>query len=91
MLNLLYGRRLDPLKPLTPTTDGEVSAIRPLILVEERKIAAWAVAHEVPVVACPVCDEHPTSRRRDLKELMARFASLNADLHGSVRAALYGA
>jgi tRNA 2-thiocytidine biosynthesis protein TtcA len=89
LLNLFYGRRLEALKPLTPASEVEVSAIRPLILVEERKIAAWSVAHEIPVVACPVCDTVPESRRRDLKEIMARFQSINADLHGSVRAALY--
>lgn len=89
LLNLFYGRRLEPLKPATPASKVEVVTIRPLILVEERKIAAWAVQHEVPVIACPVCDTVPESRRRDLKEIMRRFASLNADLHASVRAALY--
>ena len=44
---------------------------------------------DIPVVACPVCDTVPESRRRDLKEIMVRFQSLNADLHGSIRAALY--
>lgn len=89
LLNLLYGRRLDPLKAATPASAHEVTTIRPLILVEERKIAAWAVTHEVPIVDCPVCDTTPESRRRDLKELMRGFASLNADLHASVRTALY--
>jgi tRNA 2-thiocytidine biosynthesis protein TtcA len=89
LLNLFYGRRLDPLKAATPASEVPVTTIRPLILVEERKIAAWSVAHEIPVVACPVCDTVPESRRRDLKEIMVRFQSINADLHGSIRAALY--
>ena len=89
LLNLFYGRRLDPLKPLTPTTRAEVVTVRPMILIEERKIAAWAVQHEVPVIDCPVCDTVPESRRRDLKGVMRQFQSLNADLHASVRTALY--
>lgn len=89
LLNLFYGRRLDPLKPATPASGVAVTTIRPLILVEERKIAAWAVAHEVPVVACPVCDTVPESRRRDLKEIMTRFGQLHVDVRASVRGALY--
>lgn len=88
-LNLLYGRRLDPLKPATPASTHEVVTIRPLILVEERKIEAWAIAQQVPVVACPVCDTVPESRRRDLKQLINGFARLNADVYASVRQALY--
>ncbi len=90
-LNLLYGRRLEPLKPVTPTASGEVATIRPLVLVEERKIADWAERHEVPTVACPVCDDTPKSRRRDIKRLVAEFAGLDSDVHASVRAALYDA
>ncbi|RMG11354.1 MAG: tRNA 2-thiocytidine(32) synthetase TtcA, partial [Deltaproteobacteria bacterium] len=40
-LNLFYGGRLAPLKPCTPTGDGRLVTIRPLILVEEAKIRAW--------------------------------------------------
>ncbi len=89
LLNLLYGRKLDPLKPATPASQHDVTTIRPLILVEERKIAAWITAQDLPVVACPVCDTTPESRRRDLKQLIRQLQSLNADVHASVRAALY--
>ena len=40
-LNLLFGRRLDPLKPLTPASEHNVATIRPCLLVEERKVRAW--------------------------------------------------
>lgn len=89
-LNLLYGRRLEPLKAATPSTNGPTT-IRPLVLVEERKIAAWATTHDVAVVDCPVCDETPRSRRRDVKKLIDGFAGLDADVYDSVRTALYAA
>lgn len=88
-LNLFYGRRLDPLKPATPASAHEVTTIRPLILVEERKILAWALNHDIPVVACPVCDTVPESRRRDIKALMRQFSGLDVDIYASVRDALY--
>ncbi len=89
LLNLLYGRRLDPLKPATPSREGAVTTIRPLVLVEERKIEAWVVARQAPTVACPVCDTYPDSRRRDLKHLLSGLSELGADPRASVRAALY--
>ncbi len=89
-LNLFYGRRLDPLKPATPASVHEVTTIRPMILVEERKVLAWAIDHDVPVVACPVCDTVPESRRRDIKNLMRQFSGLDVDVYSSVRQALYG-
>lgn len=88
-LNLFFGRRLDPLKPATPTADGEVTTIRPLLLVEERKIEGWVEQNDVSTVPCPVCDTFPDSKRRDLKELLAEFAKLQPDMHASVRTALY--
>ncbi|MCB9544332.1 MAG: hypothetical protein H6706_00390 [Myxococcales bacterium] len=90
LLNLLFQRRLDPLKPATPTEDGGVVAIRPLILVEERKIVAWAEESGLEPVACPVCDSFPASRRRDLKGVIETLRAVSPDLHASVRAALYG-
>ena len=88
LLNLFYGRRLEPLKALTPSAQG-VCTIRPLILVEERKIASWVATWDVDAVACPVCDTYPKSKRRDLKQLIESFGALHPDLHASVRQALY--
>lgn len=89
-LNLLYQRRLDPLKAATPASEHPVTTIRPLILVEERRVKAWVEQHGIAPVPCPVCDTFPASRRRDLKRLIDGFAGLNADVHASVREALYG-
>jgi tRNA 2-thiocytidine biosynthesis protein TtcA len=88
-LNLFFGRRLDPLKPLTPTSDASVTTIRPMILLEERKVRGWVEQSELPTVDCPVCDSFPESRRRDLKELIRSFTDLHGDVHASVRTALY--
>lgn len=87
-LNLLYGRRLDPLKPATPSEQG-VTTIRPLILVEERKVVDWAERFAVPTVDCPVCDNFPASRRRDLKQFLDGLDGFGADVYASLRQALY--
>ncbi|MEZ4436160.1 MAG: ATP-binding protein [bacterium] len=89
-LNLLYGRRLDPLKPATPSEREPVVTIRPLILVEERRIRAWVARHGIDAVPCPVCDTVPDSKRRDLKALVDGFRAMQPDVDASVREALYG-
>lgn len=89
-LNLLYGRRLDPLKAATPSADGSVVTIRPLILVEERRVRDWVAAHGVDAVPCPVCDRVPDSKRRDLKGLIEGFRAMQPGVDASVREALYG-
>lgn len=88
-LNLLFGRRLDPLKAATPASELEVTTIRPLILVEERKIRAWVEEHQIPVVACPSCDDFPNSKRREVKHLIQNFQQTHPEVHESVRSALY--
>lgn len=89
-LNLLYGRRLDPLKPATPSASGEVTTIRPLILVEERRVRDWVARHTIDAVPCPVCDRVPDSKRRDLKALVEGFRAMQPGVDASVREALYG-
>lgn len=89
-LNLFFQRRLDPLKPLTPADEHAVTTIRPLLLVEERAIRDWVTRHDVPVVACPVCDSFPTSSRRDVGALIDQMKVLHPELASSVRDALYG-
>jgi tRNA 2-thiocytidine biosynthesis protein TtcA len=89
-LNLFFRRQLDPLKAITPSDTG-VATIRPLILVEERKIIAWQRHHEVQAVACPVCDQWPDSSRRNLGVLLEQMREVHPELEQSVRDALYGA
>lgn len=91
LLNLLFGRRLDPLKAATPASEVAVTTIRPLILVEERKVEAWVAEHAIPTIPCPVCDTFPDSKRRDLKAVVADLARVQPDILASVRQALYGA
>ena len=65
-LNLLYGRRLDAMKPATPSERGVVT-VRPLIWVPEATVQSWREREGVEVVPCPVCDSFPASKRRETK------------------------
>ena len=89
-LNLLFGRRLDPLKPLTPASEHDVATIRPCLLVEERKIRAWVEQSGIQPIACPVCDSFPDAKRRDLKGVIQGLSQAQPEIYASVREALYG-
>jgi len=89
-LNLLFGQRLAPLKPLTEASAQEVATIRPLILIEERKIVDWIASAGLEPIPCPVCDSFPDSKRRALKAMIDGVRAVEGDLHRSVREALYG-
>jgi tRNA 2-thiocytidine biosynthesis protein TtcA len=88
-LNLLFQRRLAPLKPATPTRDGKVTTIRPLLFVSEAQVVAWMKDNAVEPVACPVCDNYPQSQRRDLKHTIEALRKHSPNLSESVRKALY--
>ena len=89
-LNLLYGQRLAPLKAATPATEHPVTTIRPLLLIEERRIRAWATRSGLAPVDCPVCDSFPDAKRRDLKGLIQSLSELQPEIYRSLRGALYG-
>jgi tRNA 2-thiocytidine biosynthesis protein TtcA len=88
-LNLLFGRKLNPLKPSTPSAKHQVTTIRPMILIEERKIKDWVEKSNLSPVPCPVCDSFPDAKRRDLKQMMDQFRTLQSDVHSSMRTAIY--
>jgi tRNA 2-thiocytidine biosynthesis protein TtcA len=89
-LNMLFGRNLRPLTPTTRTTDGDVTTIRPFILVEEAKLQAWVDQSGLSPIDCPVCDNFPDAKRRDLKGLFSSLSTVQSELHASIREALYG-
>lgn len=89
LMNLLFGRRLEPMTPLRRGDRTEVTVIRPLLLVDEPKIRGWVEQHAVPVVPCPVCDPLGDARRATLGAWLDGLRAQQPDLDDAFRAALY--
>ena len=89
-LNLFYQRRLDPLKPVTPSDVTNVSTVPPMIFVEEEQVIDWIAAAGLAPIGCPVCDTFPRSSRRDIGQMVKQMRALHPELTESVRQALYG-
>jgi len=67
LLNLFYSGRLETMAPNVQFFDGQISVIRPLIYVEERRLdqLTRALAFPLPKVTCPLSR---TSKRAWIKE-----------------------
>jgi tRNA 2-thiocytidine biosynthesis protein TtcA len=70
LLSLLHAGRLETLAPRLEFFDGAIVLIRPLIYVEERRLAQLARALEIPLAEA-VCPRAATSQRAWVKRWLA--------------------
>ncbi len=89
LMNLLYGRRLEPMAPLRRGDRTAVATIRPLLLVPEAKVKAWVEQHGVLVVPCPVCDNQEGAKRAEIGLWIDGLRQRQPFLDDAVRAAIY--
>lgn len=89
MMNLLFGRRLEPMTPIRHGDRTPVAAIRPLLLVDEAKVIGWVAQHGVAVVPCPVCDSQADAHRADIGRWLDGMRERQPLLDDAFRAAVY--
>jgi tRNA 2-thiocytidine biosynthesis protein TtcA len=82
-LNICYAGEISAMQPFQPMFGGKITIIRPLALVEENEIRKF-VNHlglrEIPN-QCPTAQ---TSRRREIKQLLARLYTTNRKIKGNI-------
>ena len=62
--------------------------IRPLLGCAEADLAAYALAHRVPILPCNLCGNQPNSQRQQVKRLLASLEGQIPDLRRSLAAAV---
>ncbi|PCC72738.1 tRNA s(2)C-32 sulfurtransferase [Nannocystis exedens] len=87
LLNQLYAGQLKAMAPRLRSDDGRNTIIRPLILCEERDLAAYAVEQGFPVVPCDLCGSQDNLRRVYVRQLLTRLEADNPDVRRSLLAA----
>ncbi len=87
MLSLLFEGRLSCFRPVTYLDRSGVTQIRPLVYAGELKIAKLAEALELPVVENP-CPMDKTSKRHEIKELLAQMGAAYPDMKSKVFGAM---
>ncbi len=87
MMSLLFEGRVSCFRPVTFLDRSGVTQIRPLIYAGEKKIANLAVELDLPVVENP-CPEDKTSKRYEIKTLLAQLSDAYPDLKSKIFGAM---
>jgi len=87
MMSLLFEGRLNCFKPVTYMSRMDVTQIRPMVYAGELRIANLAESLGLPVVP-NTCPEDESSKRAEIKALLANMAKTYPDLKSKVFGAM---
>ena len=87
LLSLLFEGRLSCFRPVTYLDRSGVTQIRPLVYAGEKKIASVAAQLRLPVVENP-CPMDKSSKRHEVKELLAALGAQYPDMKSKVFGAM---
>jgi len=90
LINILYGRQVNTMRPMQEIFQGKMHIIRPLAYVDENLIKSFVSEQHLPVISklCPVEDD---TRRRKVKTLIRQFQmdEKNANIRKNIFKSLY--
>ena len=87
MMSLLFEGRISCFRPVTFLNRSGVTQIRPLVYAGEKKIANLAAELQLPIVENP-CPEDKTSKRYEIKKLLAQMSQDYPDLKSKIFGAM---
>jgi tRNA 2-thiocytidine biosynthesis protein TtcA len=83
LLNIFYSAEISTMLPIQPMFKGKITIIRPLALLEERKIERFAREMDLPYFPCG-CPASGRSKRREIKELVSALEKKNRRIKGNI-------
>ena len=87
MMSLLFEGRISCFRPVTFLDRSGVTQIRPLVYAGEKKIANLAAELQLPIVENS-CPEDKTSKRYEIKKLLAQMSQDYTDLKSKIFGAM---
>ncbi len=83
LLNIFYSAEISTMLPFQPLFKGKITLIRPLALIEEKKILRFAKEMDLPYSpsGCPVSGK---TRRKEIKELIEVLEKKNPKVKGNI-------
>ena len=87
LLNIFYSAEISTMLPVQPMFDGKITLVRPLALLEERKIERFAKEMGLPYFPCG-CPASGRSKRKRVKELIGALERENGRVKGNIFRAL---
>lgn len=88
LMSVFYGGAIRSMPPKLRTDDGRNIVIRPMVYCQERDIAAFAAAHEFPIIPCNLCGSQENLMRRKVKQLIRDLARDNPKVPSNMLHAL---
>jgi len=74
-LNLFHGGKLQAMPPKLLSDDGQHMVIRPLAMVPETLIEAYANKKRFPIIPCDLCGSQPNLQRAKIKAMLRQWES----------------
>jgi tRNA 2-thiocytidine biosynthesis protein TtcA len=87
LLSMLFNGKTRSMPPKLHSDDGQSTVIRPLCLVAEADLAAFAESAGFPIIPCNLCGSQENLQRKKVKQLLDQWDREN----GSVRESLFAA
>ena len=83
LLNIFYSAEISTMLPLQTLFKGKIALIRPLALIEEKKIERFAKEMSLPFGpgGCPVSGK---TKRKEVKELIETLEKKNRKIRGNI-------
>ena len=83
LLNIFYSAEISTMLPLQTLFKGKITLIRPLALIEEKKIERFAREMSLPFSpgGCPVSGK---TKRKEVKELIETLEKKNRKIRGNI-------
>ncbi|MEW6375065.1 MAG: ATP-binding protein [Thermodesulfobacteriota bacterium] len=83
LLNIFYSGEISTMLPLQTLFKGKITLIRPLVLVEEKKIERFAREMDLPFGPSG-CPSSGKTKRREVKELIETLTKKNHRVKGNI-------
>ncbi len=83
LLNIFYSAEISTMLPVQSLFNGKMTLIRPLALLEERKVERFAKEMGLPYFPCG-CPASGRSKRRKVKELISGLEKENRKVKGNI-------
>jgi tRNA 2-thiocytidine biosynthesis protein TtcA len=83
LINIFYSAEISTMLPVQPMFKGKMTLIRPLILVEEKKVERFAKEHGFPICSSG-CPSSGRTKRGEVKELIEALSRKNHRVKGNI-------